>query len=152
MAIVVWIILAVIVIGVVAWVSLSRRKPVSGIVRIEVEPPPGPQVQVRSLQGAARERYVSAWQAMQSGLDEEPEATIRQGDRLLQAVMRDCGYPTGDFSRVSGEVSPDEQSVLDNYLVAHRVSIKAETSSISDEEVQRAMAALNAALGSLLAI
>jgi hypothetical protein len=152
-AIAVWIVLAVIVVGVVVWVSLSqKRTPTSGIKRIEIEPPPGPRLHSRTLQDAARERYVAEWQSLQSGLADEPEATIRQGDRLLQSVMRDCGYPTGDFGHVSGEVSADEQMVLDNYLIAHRVSIKCETSSISDEEVRRAMAALHAALGSLLTV
>jgi hypothetical protein len=150
-AIEVWIALAVIVVGVVVWVSLSKgRTPMSGIKRIEVEPPPGPQLRSRTLQDIARERYVSEWQSLQNGLAEEPEATIRQGDRLLQSVMRDCGYPTGDFGHVSGEVSAEEQMVLDNYLTAHRVSIKCETSSISDEEVRRAMAALHAAFRALL--
>ena len=145
-----WFIVGVVILGAIVFFVGRRPKPQSGIKHIEVEVT-RPQLHVRQLRAEARERYLAAWQTVQSRLDDEPEASIREGDRLLQTVMRDCGYPTGDFGRAPVDVSIEEKIVLDNYLVAHRVSVKSETGSISPEEVQRAMIALQAAFDGLLA-
>lgn len=109
------------------------------------------QLHVRPLEPPARERYVEAWQALQSRFGDEPEVSIRDADHLIQNVMRDRGYPTGDFGRLTEILSAGEAEVIDNYRLAHRISAKCETSSLSTEEIQRAVTALRALFDSLVA-
>lgn len=148
--VIIWVVIAIVLIALSVYFMRNARRPTTGIVRIEVEPPREEHFQVRSLPAETRDHYATAWQTMQTRVEEEPEATVRDSDRLLQAALRDCGYPTGDFGKMPAAVLGEHRAVLENYLIAHRVSVKAETGFISDEEVRRAMAALRAAFEGLL--
>src|SRR5579872_3829755 len=110
-------------------------------------------LQVHTLDPAALQRYLETWEVLQGRFESEPEATIRDADRLIQNVMRDRGFPTGDFGRVSGLVllSPEQAKIVDDYRLAHRISVKAETDLVPDDDARRAVAALRSLFASLCA-
>jgi hypothetical protein len=147
-----WIALVIGIACVVAVFESRVRRPRSHtrIRLVEAERAHRP-LETRPLPAGARQRYVEAWQSLQGRFKDEPEIAVREADRLVQAVMRECGYPTGDFGRVAEELSAEQREVIDDYRVAHRISVKSETSSLSDDEVGRAVAALGALFEKLTA-
>jgi hypothetical protein len=110
-----------------------------------------PPLQVRPLSASSRDRYTQAWESLQPRFEPEPEVTIREADRLIQNVMGEWGYPSGDFGRVPAELSDAQLDVLEQYRVAHRIAVKSETTMLADEEVQRAVSAFRALFEILVA-
>jgi len=121
--------------------------------RREAPEPEGAQpLTVGALPASARLRYLDAWEALQKRFDVEPEAVIRESDRLVQTIMRERGYPTGDFGRVDALLAADQARLLDDYRFAHRISVKAETDAVSENDARRAVAAFGAVFEALLAL
>jgi hypothetical protein len=140
-----WILVVIAVAFVIAIVLVGTRRPkfYAGIKPADPQPSQG-VLQTRPLASDSRARYVQAWNALQSRFAEDPEIAIRDADHVLQDAMRECGYPTGDFGRVSEVVTTEQVDLLEHYRAAHRLSVKGETTVLSDEEVQHAMTALRA--------
>lgn len=107
-------------------------------------------LRTRPLNEDARARYSEAWAAVQPRFANDPEIALRETDRLVQNVMRDCGYPTGDFGRVSEELSAEQTDVLDNYRSAHRVTVKGETTMLEPAEVERGRQGFRAVFDALI--
>ena len=105
---------------------------------------------VYDLSPESKDRYRGEWTALISASTFEPEVTIRDADRLLQNIMRERGYPTGDFGRALEDLTTEQADLLNAYRVAHRISVKAETDMISEAELQRALAALHAVFEGLV--
>jgi hypothetical protein len=150
--VVIWIVMAVFLICAIVLITIARRRPppLTPIALVDTERVDR-QLQVRPLPAGAREPYLQAWQSLQGRFADEPEATIRESDRLIQRVMRERGYPSGDFGPVTEELSPEDAVVIDNYRILHRISVKSETDFVPPEDVQRAVAALRALFDSLVA-
>ncbi|MBV8150733.1 MAG: hypothetical protein JOY59_04185 [Candidatus Eremiobacteraeota bacterium] len=106
---------------------------------------------LRPLPEAAKEGYSSAWEALQRRFPDEPEAAIRDSDRLMQGIMRERGYPTGDFGRVNLDLTPEDVEILSDYRIVHRISVKAETDFILPEQVEQALGALHRLFDALIA-
>jgi len=113
-----------------------------------VEEPP--KIEVRKLSPSSRERYLGEWDQLQSKFQDEPEATIRQADRMIQRVMVERGFPTGDFGPVPASVPEDLAEVLNLYRYAHRISVKCETDMISEDMASRGAAAFRALFDNLV--
>jgi hypothetical protein len=146
----IWLIVAIALFLAITVLPLVRRiKPTP--VKLTEPKQQEDRLQVQPLSSASRERYVAAWDSLQRQFDVEPEATIRQADRLMQDVMREWGYPTGDFGRASQSVTEQDVEILDTYRRAHRISVKAETDMIPDADAARAMSALRALYERLVA-
>ena len=111
------------------------------------EPEP---VEIRPLGASSRERYQKEWEELGTHFSEEPEATLRQADRLLQTIMQERGYPTGDFGPVPRDLPAEHAEVLNAYRFGHRVSVKAETDAISEEQAERAANAFGVAFENLV--
>ena len=141
-----WIAVAIVFVGTLALGALALRLRRKAQVEREAEIA---LLQVRPLDAAALRRHLDAWSSLQSRFDVEPEATIRNADHLLQEIMRARGYPTGDFGRAEQTLSAEQADLLHAYRTAHRISVKAETDSISADEVQRAKTALRAVFDGL---
>lgn len=101
-------------------------------------------LQTRPLPPDAREGYAEAWRALKGRFADEPEVALRDTDRLLQGIMRECGYPTGDFGRVSEEVRSEQADVLDHYRAGHRITVKGETTVLATDEIERAVRSFRA--------
>ena len=58
---------------------------------------------------------------------------------LVQQVMRDRGYPTGDFDQQARDVSVDHGDVVQEYHAAHEVSVLNDGGRASTEQLREAM-------------
>jgi hypothetical protein len=159
----VWIVVAIvalIVIGAIAWIASQRRR--STALREQFGPEYDrtlaeyddrregegelagrrarvEQLDIRPLDPASRRRYVEQWQALQSGFVDDPAVAVTEADGIIVQVMRERGYPIDDFEQRAADVSVDHPTVVENYRAGHAISKRATRNEASTEELRRAV-------------
>jgi hypothetical protein len=68
---------------------------------------------IRPLDPAAVERHQESWKRTQAHFVDHPGEAIRDTDSLVQAVMRERGYPVEDFEQRAADLSVDHPHVVD---------------------------------------
>ncbi len=140
-----WLAVAVAVVLVVALIARAVRRPqLHPAINVGERESAHRPLQTRLLPPDAAEGYAEAWRALQGRFLDEPEVALRETDRLLRDVMQKCGYPTGDFGRVSEKVKVEQAEVLDNYRTGHRITVKGETTVLETDEIERAVTSFHA--------
>ncbi|MGH7683322.1 MAG: hypothetical protein ACREMT_03160, partial [Vulcanimicrobiaceae bacterium] len=112
-----WLVLWFVAVVAILVITILVRRPAQMPDPVKVvDPEPTQQLlETRALDARVRDRYMKAWDEIQPLFPDDPEIALRETDRLLQNAMRDCGYPTGDFGRVSDEVTAEQLEVLESY-------------------------------------
>jgi len=87
---------------------------------------------LQELPPGARQRYAEEWRQVQARFVDEPAAALRQADALIGNVMRDRGYPAGDFEQRAADLSPHHAKVLDDYRTAHDISTRSDEATTED--------------------
>jgi hypothetical protein len=90
---------------------------------------------IHPLTPGARARYSEAWRATQVRFVDDPQGAVAEGNRLLNDVMRDRGYPA-DPNLSLEDLSVNHARVVSDYRVAHAIVGKADTTT---EELRHAM-------------
>jgi FtsZ-interacting cell division protein ZipA len=97
------------------------------------------QIDVRPLSRAARDRYLQAWQEVQSQFVDDPRAAVASADSLIQSVMAERGYPVEDFEQRAADISVDHPQVVENYRHGHRLAQASADGNDSTEDLRQAM-------------
>jgi hypothetical protein len=97
------------------------------------------ELDIRPLDPAARDGYAQRWRHTQERFVDAPQDAVGEADRLVQEVMRDRGYPTGDFEQQARDVSVDHADVVHEYHAAHGISQLAGRGQASTEQLREAM-------------
>jgi hypothetical protein len=97
------------------------------------------ELDIRPLSTDAVERYSHEWQAVQVRFVDDPVGATRDGDRLVQQVMSDRGYPMDDFEGRADLISVDHPTVVDNYRKAHSAYLAYDSGEASTEDLRQAM-------------
>lgn len=97
------------------------------------------ELEIRPLPSAARYRYLEAWQGVQSQFVDDPSAAVARADELIQSVMSERGYPVEDFEQRAADVSVDHPQVVENYREGHRLAQSSANGSGSTEDLRQAM-------------
>jgi hypothetical protein len=97
------------------------------------------ELEIRPLPSAARYRYLEAWQGVQSQFVDDPSAAVARADELIQSVMSERGYPVEDFEQRAADVSVDHPQVVENYREGHRLARSSANGSGSTEDLRQAM-------------
>jgi hypothetical protein len=84
----------------------------------------------------ARLRYHRQWADVQARFVDHPVEAVREGDKLIVAVMRERGYPMDDFDAQASMIAIDHPTVVENYREAHEISQRA--GEATTEELRRA--------------
>jgi len=108
------------------------------------------ELDIRPLPPGARERYVLEWQGVQAQFVDDPDGAVREGDLLIQSVMRDRGYPTDDFEQRAADVSVDHPEVVENYREGHRLARSSALGNATTEDLRQAMQHYRALFDELL--
>jgi FtsZ-interacting cell division protein ZipA len=103
------------------------------------------ELEIRPLSSAARDRYLDEWQHVQARFVDDPRGAVQESDALIQAVMRERGYPVDDFEQRAADVSVDHPQVVENYRAGHRLAGSRDT-----EEQRQAMVHYRALFDELL--
>jgi hypothetical protein len=110
------------------------------------------ELEIRELSPSARERYASEWQDVQTRFVDDPGGAVREGDRLVQQVMQDRGYPTDDFDQRAADLSVDHPHVVQNYRAAHTTWAANERGEATTEDLRRALVRYRSLFDELLGV
>jgi hypothetical protein len=150
---------AAIVIGVVLWQAMARRR--TGRLREQFGPEYDRAVgsaesqkvaeaelqareehrerlTIKPLPEPARARYAEEWQAVQTRFVDDPQDAVAQADRLIESVMSDRGYPVEGFEQQAADISVDHPEVVENYRRGHRLAQTTEGDDAT-EDLRQAM-------------
>jgi hypothetical protein len=108
------------------------------------------ELDIRPLDPAARERYSERWSAVQARFVDAPHEALSEADELVTTVMRERGYPTGDFDRRAADVSVGHPTVVENYRLAHEISEAAASGEASTEDMRQGLVYYRALFAELL--
>jgi hypothetical protein len=97
------------------------------------------QLQIRRLDPAARERYLSDWKTTQSTFVDDPAGSVSRADRLVIVVMGERGYPMENFEQRAADISVDHAQALDDYRAAHAISLASNHGKATTEDLRQAM-------------
>lgn len=110
------------------------------------------ELEIRPLDAEARERYADEWQTVQGRFVDEPDAAVRDADKLVQRVMAERGYPVADdFERRAADVSVDYPDVVENFREGHRLVDEHEAGDSGTEPLRQAMVHFRSLFDELLA-
>jgi hypothetical protein len=159
----VWVLIAigvVVVLGVVTWNALARRRTsrlqdrfgpeydrMVGTAENKREAESDlaarqerrGQLDIRALSQAARARYIENWQVVQAQFVDDPSVAVASADSLIQSVMSERGYPVDDFEQRAADVSVDHPQVVENYRDGHRLAEASKGGTGSTESLRQAM-------------
>jgi hypothetical protein len=79
------------------------------------------ELDIRPLSAESRDRYVLRWRDAQSRFVDAPVRAVAEADSLVGQVLRERGYPTGDFDEQVAMVAADHGDRADDYRQAFTV-------------------------------
>jgi hypothetical protein len=97
------------------------------------------ELEIRPLEPAARDAYAERWRSAQERFVDQPGPAVGEADALVQQVLRERGYPVGDFDQQARDVSVDHADVVHEYHAAHDISVLNEGGQASTEQLREAM-------------
>jgi len=166
------IVIAVLLIGFVAWSYMSRSR--SGNLRQRFGPEydrtveavgPGradavlreraERVKRFNLHKLTREQsdaFAREWRRIQSRFVDDPDAAVGDADLLVTQVMTARGYPLEDFDRRADDVSVDHPVVVQNYRTARALAVRRQQGAAGTEEMRQAVVNYRALFDELLEV
>ena len=106
--------------------------------------------EIKPLSAGQRDRYLAKWRETQAEFVDDPSAAIAKADTLVQDVMRERGYPMGDFDQRSADVSVDHPHVVAEYRAAHQIAERHAADGVGTEDLRQAMVHYRALFDDLL--
>jgi hypothetical protein len=97
------------------------------------------KLDLRPLDAATRERYATAWQRIQAGFVDAPDTAIGEADQLLNQLVADRGYPTGDPDEKLGQLSVEHARTLTAYRQAGETYRRHQQGEATTEELRQAL-------------
>jgi hypothetical protein len=93
---------------------------------------------IAPLTTAARDRFASSWQQVQSRFVDDPSGAVTDADVLVVEVMRTRGYPVDRFDERTDTVSVDHPDVVEHYRAGHRLAELNQAGRASTEDLRQA--------------
>lgn len=167
----VWVLIAIILIGAIVWITLSRVRSqrlrqrfgpeyertirTEGNVRkaeaeLEARAKRVAKLQIRPLTSTDAQRFDAAWRAIQARFVDDPRGAVTEADRLVGEVMAARGYPVGDFEQRVADVSVDHADVVMNYRAAREIALQHAEGKATTEDLRQAMVHYRALFRDLL--
>ena len=93
-------------------------------------------LKLRTLPDAARTRYATAWQNIQSQFIDDPRGAVTEADARFTDLLSDIGFPS-DYDERLSTLSVEHANVLKHYREAHDIAVNVE--SASTEQLRQAL-------------
>src|SRR5450432_4008414 len=152
----------VVVIAVLAWVYVRKRRSTTAGLRQKFGPEYERAVQkhgserkaeakladrqerveklkIRDLDPTERERFAKQWESVQSRFVDSPKGAVAEADDLVSSLMKTRGYPVSDFDQRADDISVDHPRVVENYRSAHVLALRIGKDQASTEDLRTAM-------------
>ena len=166
-----WVLIAVVLIGAVAWITLSRVRTQrlrdrfgpeydrtvhsEGSLRkaeaaLEARAKRVASLHIHPLSQADAERFDQSWRGIQARFVDDPHGAVTEADRLVGEVMAARGYPVGEFEQRVADISVDHPDVVMNYRAAREIASIHAQGKASTEDLRQAMVHYRALFRDLL--
>lgn len=114
-----------------------------------------PRVHVQPLSQEARERYLAAWQGVQTRATERPVLALSEADTIVARLLVERGLPspeprTAADRRVLESLPAAQKEALDSYRAGHALEQRNSSSRSDPDQVRQGMAHLSRAFQSLV--
>jgi hypothetical protein len=96
-------------------------------------------LKIHELGAAERARFITNWQAVQSGFVDHPKGSVTEADELISALLVARGYPVADFDRRAADISVNHPRVVEYYRSAHGFAVRLGNNEATTEELRSAM-------------
>jgi hypothetical protein len=97
------------------------------------------QFAIRPLPRDVSTRYAQKWNDQQSRFVDEPKAAVVEADHLVEEVMKERGYPVGEFEQRAADLSVDHPRLVENYRAAHEITLREQKGQANTEDLRAAM-------------
>jgi hypothetical protein len=165
------VLIAIVLIGAIAWIMLSRRRSQKlrerfgpeyertirneGNIRkaeatLEARAKRVAKLHIRPLNLTDAQRFDGAWRGVQARFVDDPRGAVTEADRLVGEVMAARGYPVGDFEQRVADVSVDHPDVVMNYRAAREIAQQHAAGKATTEDLRQAMVHYRALFRDLL--
>ena len=97
------------------------------------------QLDIRPLSAASRQRYLTAWDGVQSRFVDAPVLALSEADALLTRLLAERGFPTDDVRTQEEMLSVEHTHVLDGFRAGHAIEQANTTDHADTEQVRQGM-------------
>ena len=94
---------------------------------------------IRPLSAASRQRYLTAWEGVQSRFVDAPVLALSEADALLTRLLAERGFPTDDERTQERMLSVEHAHVLDAFRAGHAIEQANSTEHADTEQVRQGM-------------
>jgi len=153
---------AILIIAVLAWLYVRKRRNTTAVLRKKFGPEYDRAVLVhgagrkaetkledrekrveklnlRDLDPIEHERFSKRWESVQSRFVDSPKGAVTEADDLVSSLMKARGYPVSDFDQRAADISVDHPRVVENYRSAHEIALRLGKNEATTEELRTAM-------------
>lgn len=96
-------------------------------------------LELHPLDVEQRNRFAQEWRNVQASFVDDPQGSVKEGDRLVTEVMNARGYPMGDFEQRAADISVDHANIVENYRAAHDIATRNSQGKASTEDLRQAL-------------
>ena len=104
------------------------------------------------LSSELADRFSRAWSSLQSRFVDEPKEVVIEAHRLVRDLMKERGYPVGDFERRAADISVHHPTLVETYRSAEAIASGAQRGSASTEDLRKAVVFYRALFDELLEV
>jgi len=153
---------AILIIAVLAWLYVRKRRNTTAVLRKKFGPEYDRAVLVhgagrkaetkledrekrveklnlRDLDPIEHERFSKRWESVQSRFVDSPKGAVTEADDLVSSLMKARGYPVSDFDQRAADISVDHPRVVENYRSAHEIAMRVGKDEATTEDLRTAM-------------
>ena len=94
---------------------------------------------IRPLPAASRQRYLTAWEGVQSRFVDSPVLALSEADALITRLLGERGFPTDDVRTQEDMLSVEHTHVLDGFRAGHAIEQANTVGSADTEQVRQGM-------------
>ena len=96
-------------------------------------------LELRPLPAATRQRYLTAWDGVQSRFVDAPVLALSEADALLTQLLAERGFPTDDVRTQEDMLSVEHRHVLDSFRAGHAIEQENSSERADTEQVRQGM-------------
>ncbi len=94
---------------------------------------------IRKLSPDEAERFTGEWQRVQAKFVDNPQLATAEADDLVGQVMRARGYPVSDFEQRAADISVHHPLVVEHYRAAHDIAQRSARAEANTEDLRQAL-------------
>src|SRR5512143_1344147 len=108
------------------------------------------ELDIRRLSPEEADRFSTEWQRVQARFVDNPQLATAEADDLVGQLMVARGYPVSDFETRAADISVHHPLVVEHYRAAHDIAQRSARAEANTEDLRQAMIHYRALFDDLL--